>query len=417
MRKLNIAFVLNAFPLISETFILNQIIYLIDQGHTISIYSLYKGDYNKIHNKVKQYELIEKTIFIPAIPTSFCGRLVVIYRLLKNNFSVTIVCGLIKSLNFLKFGRRSLSLYMSYIYLFFLDINQYDIIHGHFGNIGELIANLKRTGLINKPKIIISFHGSDISPDKIELYKVKYKNLFKYTDLITLNSLYSMEIFSQITNKYLDKVVVLPVGLDIDFYVIRRDRSLDSCINILFCGRLIPMKGVKYAIDIIHNLIMKGYTNLRFTIVGEGPEETNLLEQINNLGLETKVFFYGSRTQEELVEVYENSDIFLFSVIKDPISGRCETQGLVVQEAQAMELPVVVSNVGGVSYGVLDNVTGFVVGEGDINGFVDALDLLIQSPDLRKKMGKKGREFIKNNFDIHLLGNKLELIYLQLLRI
>src|SRR5690606_20694081 len=105
--------------------------------------------------------------------------------------------------------------------------------------------------------------------------------------------------------------------------------------------------------------------------------------------------------------------IFLFPGIHDPDSGRCETQGLVVQEAQAMEIPVIVSDVGGIKYGMIDGVTGFVVREGDVEGFVRKIKQLVFDPGLRNKMGRAGRMFVVERYDNRVLGKKLEEIYFK----
>ena len=102
---------------------------------------------------------------------------------------------------------------------------------------------------------------------------------------------------------------------------------------------------------------------------------------------------------------------FLFPGIHEKGTGRAETQGLVIQEAQAMELPVVVSDAGGMKYGLLDGVSGFVVQEGDIEGFAEKIELLINNGQLRVTMAKAGRNFVVQTFDTRILGDKLMQIY------
>src|SRR5690606_21303860 len=99
-------------------------------------------------------------------------------------------------------------------------------------------------------------------------------------------------------------------------------------------------------------------------IIGDGPDYNFLQSMINDLNLENIATLLGSMTQERIKDYFSSSDIFLFPGICDPDTRRCETQGLVIQEAQAMEVPVVVSDVGGMKYGLIDGVTGFVVKEG-----------------------------------------------------
>ena len=73
-----------------------------------------------------------------------------------------------------------------------------------------------------------------------------------------------------------------------------------------------------------------------------------------------------------------------------------------------MQLTVVVSDAGGMKYGLIDNETGFVVKEKDIQEFSNKIELLHNNSDLKEIMGKKGRQFVIENYDINVLGPKLE---------
>ena len=96
-------------------------------------------------------------------------------------------------------------------------------------------------------------------------------------------------------------------------------------------------------------------------------------------------------------------------------TGRAETQGLVIQEAQAIGLPVIVSDAGGMKYGLIDLETGFILPEGDINAFAEIIKKLIQNPKLAENLGKKGRQYVVENFDSKVLGERLLKIYKELL--
>lgn len=63
-RKLNVAIVVGIFPSISETFILNQILYLIQQGHKVTILAYSEGNKEKIHEETKKYNLLNNMSFL-----------------------------------------------------------------------------------------------------------------------------------------------------------------------------------------------------------------------------------------------------------------------------------------------------------------------------------------------------------------
>jgi len=80
-----------------------------------------------------------------------------------------------------------------------------------------------------------------------------------------------------------------------------------------------------------------------------------------------------------------------------------------------MELPVIVSDVGGMKYGLIDKKSGFVVPEDDLNGFVEVIQQLINEPKLRTKMGKAGRLLVEQRYDNKILIEQLTRIYQSVL--
>ena len=77
---MRVAFVVHTFPVISETFIVNQIISLIDSGHDIEILAFQKGDFSKIHNSIIAYNLIEKVTYLKSEPKNKISRLFNVFK-------------------------------------------------------------------------------------------------------------------------------------------------------------------------------------------------------------------------------------------------------------------------------------------------------------------------------------------------
>ncbi len=72
---MRIAFIVGRFPVLSETFILNQITGLIDRGHEVDIYANHWGDRENVHPDVLKYNLLEKTYLLEPIPQGLFPRL------------------------------------------------------------------------------------------------------------------------------------------------------------------------------------------------------------------------------------------------------------------------------------------------------------------------------------------------------
>lgn len=116
-------------------------------------------------------------------------------------------------------------------------------------------------------------------------------------------------------------------------------------------------------------------------------------------------------TQNKVFEIMAQSSIFLLAATVEKETLRAETQGLVIQEAQFFKLPVVVSNIGGIPFGLIDGKTGFLIDQSDINLFVSKICLLIDNQNLQLSMGDKGHEFVQERFDSKILGEKLITIF------
>ncbi|MGM5470814.1 glycosyltransferase family 4 protein [Flavobacteriaceae bacterium LMO-SS05] len=411
MKPLKIAVVVKYFPSVSETFIVNQVNSLIEAGHQVSLYSYYKTTIPVLHSSVKKHDLLQQVSYFKMPPSSKIMRLLV-FKLwvLMHVFEIDWKL-LFKTLNFFKYGKEAYTLKLFFEAQWFLIHPDFDVIHVHFGPNAKRIAYLKALGFIPMTtKLVSTFHGYDLVPDKASFYQQEYQIVLQHSTAFTVNSEYLKGLLLQL-NPSLNNISILPVGLDTQFFKKTTNKKNTLYFDIVFCGKLIPLKGPDITIGIIKALHDKGYTNVRLHIIGEGKMRLELEHKIKTLGLRDFVFMYGSLTQEQVKNQFEQADVFLLSGRHDPETGRAETQGLVIQEAQAMELPVVVSNVGGMKYGLIDGETGFVVKEGDIDGFVKSIERLILDAELKTKMGMRGRAFVCKLYENRVLVEKLATIY------
>ncbi|WP_215226787.1 glycosyltransferase family 4 protein [Echinicola shivajiensis] len=403
-----IAFIVDTFPSVSETFILNQIIYLRNRNYHVGVFAKNKGQF--LHEDLIESSLIDEIRYYQNIPKKTYYRLKKIIQFIINNYSLLHFFNLFKCFNFFKIKKSSISLYYHTLYTCIYELYDYDIIHAQFGHNGALISQFKSLGIFHDIPLITTFHGYDMILGNIKFYNKFYKSLFKYGDLFTVNSKYSIEILEKIKGN-VERVKLLPMGVNTDYFHPSYNKNKNDFIRILFVGRLIKLKGVDNLLSIVTELLNKNIQNFELLVVGDGPERDRMEKEIFNKKLGNTVKILGAQSQSKLIEFYSLSDVFLFPGIMDPNTNRAETQGLVVQEAQAMKLPVIVSNVGGVKYGMKHGVTGFVIGEMNIYEYVETIEKLMKSPNLRRNIGEKGREFVCDKFDIKVLGEKLEKLY------
>jgi glycosyltransferase involved in cell wall biosynthesis len=193
-----------------------------------------------------------------------------------------------------------------------------------------------------------------------------------------------------------NKLEIIPFGVDTNIfrpYNVLKDKKM---FQILSVGYLIERKGFEYLINSI-NEILKIHDNVKLKIVGTGPLENQIKKQIKELKLEGTVEILGNVSEEELLDLYNSSEIFVLPSIVDS-QGNTEGLGVVLLEAMACKVPVIASNIGGIPDIVHDKVNGTLVPEKDVLELTRAIDEMIKHEEFRKSMALNGYEMVKGHF-------------------
>ncbi len=209
-----------------------------------------------------------------------------------------------------------------------------------------------------------------------------------------------------------ERVVTLYLGIELEKIPPKERYAENKEINILFLGRLTEKKGILFLIDAFQN-ITKRYKNIKLTIIGDGELREKVLNKIANYGLREKINFLGALPNLLALEEMRKADIFILPSYKTA-DGNQEGTPYTLFEAQAIGLPVISTYHSGIPEIVKDGETGFLVKEKDIKGIEEKLSFLIEDPTLRKEMGERGREFMKN-FSLVKRIERLEKIYQRLI--
>mgnify|MGYP001799902610 CR=1 FL=1 len=408
---MKVAFLLRKFPVLSETFILDQIVGLIEQGVQVDVYALFRGDDRQIHPLVESYHLLDRTRFPKvACSSSAVLRLVRAPRLFWLSDTASLWFQ-IKSLNGFKYKQQALFLNLLYLTSIFNGNQSYDIIHCHFGMYGLLGVDLRDLGLIHG-KVVTSFHGMDIHVYPKQHGPHVYRRLFEQGDLFTVNSAFTKNCLIKLGCPE-NKIAKLPVGLRTELYGTGHRRHTDHVVQLLTVARLIEKKGVEYGIRAVCRL-HKQFPAICYTIVGEGPLRDSLTQLIHELHATDYIHLVGTCNQEELRQRYARTDIFLLPSVT-AANGDMEGQGLVLQEAQASGVPVVSTWHNGIPEGILADRSGFLVPERDIEALAERLAYLVTHPKRRQQMGDVGRAFVQRCFDVRHLNHQLLALYTELL--
>lgn len=408
---MKIAFVVSEFPTLSETFILNQIVGLIELGYEVDIYSSTRRSDPKVHPDVEKYHLLARTHYAVPMPKARLQRILKAINLFATNFPKAPGITL-RALNVFKHGKRLGPFTLLYeVGPWLKKGSSYDILLCHFGWSGLKAAGLKDIGAI-RGKIITVFHGIDISLYLQEAGDRVYDDLLQKLDLaLPISELWRQQLIR--LNCDPNKILVHRMGIDCQkFAFTLRVPHADNSVRIVTIARLVEKKGVEYGIRAVAKLV-KLYPNIRYQIVGDGMLKTQLEALVQELNVASQVQLLGWKQQEEVKEILDTADIFLAPSVTSK-QGDKEGIPVVLMEAMAMGLPILSTLHSGIPELVEDGVSGFLVPERDVDALAQKLKYLIEHPRIWGEMGKAGREFVQNYHDIERLNKQLVKVFKQL---
>ena len=295
-----------------------------------------------------------------------------------------------------------------------------DIVHTHASKAGAL--GRKAAIDMNVPVVVHTFHGhvfhSYFGKVKTELYKfIERKLAHKSTGIIAISDLQKKELVNTYQIARESKVKVIPLGFDLQKFnlnlsakrkIVREKFQIgENQVAIAIVGRLAPIKNHSLfleSVDLLHGQTEK---KLVFFIVGDGELRDVIAQKVSEL-------------TKKGVDIRMTSwikDINEFNAGMDIICLTSNNEGTPVSiiEAQASQVTVVSTNVGGVQNVMIDNETGYIVPKNNARIFADKLLVLIENEALRNEMGHKGWTFVKERFHFERLVKEMEHYYKELL--
>jgi colanic acid/amylovoran biosynthesis glycosyltransferase len=410
---MKVAFVVSVFPALSETFILNQLTGLIDRGHEVDVFSEHQGASAEQHPAIDAYELQRRTFYAPRMPESWTLRAVKgLWLLLRHGWKAPLVC--LRSLNVLRYGRPSASLWLLFQTIPFLRRGSYDVVHCHFGPNGTKGMMLRECGAVRGP-LVTAFYGYDVSQHVRKYGPGVYRSLFRAGDrFLAITKKMSHQLVQFGCDEA--KVTVHPIGVDCTVfpYSPRSAPGTSRPVRILTIARLVEKKGIEYGIRAVATLI-HGTRKFEYRIAGDGPLRPDLQQMINTMGLQDSVTLLGGKPQPEIIALFRASDILLAPSVTAG-DGDQEGSPVVLMEAMASGVPVVTTEHAGIPEVVENGVSGFLAPERDVRALVRHIDYLLANPDSWAAVSRAARAHIEEHYDVQRLNDRLVTIYHDILR-
>ena len=274
---------------------------------------------------------------------------------------------------------------LKYLPVFFV---KPDIIHFEFGTLAKDIIMLKQ---LTNAKMVVSFRGYDMYYVGLD-DRDYYKDIWRYADGLHFlgNDLRQYAAKRGYLGNILEAII--PPAVDVDFFQSNEAPIATNEIKIVSVGRLTWRKGYDYALQAM-KLLKDRSIPFQYTIIGHGEHLQAIQFMIAEFGLEEHVHLEGSLDKAQIKSELSKSDIFLQASVSE---GFCNA----VIEAQAMGLPVVCTDAGGLPENVEENITGFIVPKWDAKAIADKIEWCHHNRTALTETGKHGTKRAREKFNI-----------------
>lgn len=277
--------------------------------------------------------------------------------------------------------------------------------------LGLMAPALRRAGA---KRLVATTHGHEAGWAQLPAARQLLRRIGEGTDTITYLGEYTRSrIASALTPAAAARMVQLPPGVDEKTFhpgsggdEVRARLGLTDRPVVVCVSRLVPRKGQDTLIRALPR-ILRQVPDAVLLIVGGGPYERELRRLAAETGVAGSVRFTGAVPWSELPAHYGAGDVFAMPCRTRRGGLDVEGLGIVYLEASATGLPVVAGDSGGAPDAVLDGETGWVVRGESAEDTADRVTTLLLDPELRARMGERGRAWVEEKWRWDLLAERL----------
>lgn len=229
-------------------------------------------------------------------------------------------------------------------------------------------------------------HGYDLSINyRDELWRNRYAEFAFASGLIVVNKLMRSRL--EAVGIAREKIHIVPYGIDVPAEMRKREEK--GVLNCLAVGRMVAKKAPIKLLSSFRLALLQN-PSLHLDLVGTGPLYQEANEFVRSKGLDDKIRLHGGCSNENVLKLMSEADCFLQHSIVDPDTGDEEGLPVAILEAMSQGLPVVSTKHAGISEAVVQEITGLLVEEGDIDGMAEAVAELSKDYEKRSAMGRAG---------------------------
>jgi colanic acid/amylovoran biosynthesis glycosyltransferase len=274
----------------------------------------------------------------------------------------------------------------------YIQEHQIDVVLAEYGTAGSFITPICKS--LNLP-LLVHFHGFDASrKDILNTFKKGYQLMFSYaTKIIVVSNAMKQALVGQGCPE--KKLVLNTCGPHPDYLNIKPNLESNYIISV---GRH-TYKKAPYLTILAFQEVLKKHPYLKLKMIGDGELFDVSKNLVKSLGLENNIILLGALERQEIIKHLQSAFLFVqHSIIAT--NGDSEGTPVGIIEAMAAGLPLVSTRHAGIPDVVIENETGFLVDEGNIDVMAEQILTLLDNRDLAGSFGKKGNERILSEFTL-----------------
>lgn len=397
---MTIGYIAQVFPHLTMTFVYREVQALRNAGVDIQTFSTWKPKLNELSDEAK--DLVDDTFYIFPLnwPRFFLNHGRYIFSRPRRYLGTLWFCLTREH----KFGKNRLRTFFHFCEAIPLarEVERRGIkhLHAHFA------LNATTLALIVARLLDISFsftaHANDIFANPILL-----ADKIREARFIIAISEFNIRFLHNVVpeQETLNKSHLVHCGIDIQHFSPANHRRVKDRPVILAVGRLVEKKGYHYLIKACKILADRGY-NFHCQILGGGPLEAPLRQQIIENGLEDYVNLEGVVFQERLKEYLNEADVFVLPCV---VASDQDMDGIpnTLMEAMAMQIPTISTNISGIPELIEDRKTGLLVPPKDETALAKAIATLLENRALAARLAQAGRVKVSEEFEIEQNARRL----------
>lgn len=290
---------------------------------------------------------------------------------------------------------------------------EFDIIHTHVPTPWSSDWSNIVTRIKNKP-LVVTYHNDIIGTGVANLIAKTYnqtalKLLLNKADKIIITQ--PDYINSPHLQNYKDKTVTIPNGVDTSIFKPSNEKKAEKQIFFLsVLDAFHKYKGLDYLLESIKE-VKKVIHDIKLVVGGKGELLDYYKNKARELNIENNVEFKGYMSDEEVIEYYAQSTLFVLP----SISSLQEGFGIVVLEALACQTPIISTDIVGVSDDVIKEKCGIIIEPKNTEKLTEAIIKIITDKDLQIKMGENGRKLVQEKYEWKNIARSIYELYEELL--